>query len=69
MNLEKYTVKSQEAIQKAVQIAQGMDNQVIEPGHLFRGILEVDDNVISFLFKKLRYYSRCFFASIFNYYC
>jgi ATP-dependent Clp protease ATP-binding subunit ClpB len=53
MNLEKYTVKSHEAIQKAVHIAQGMENQVIEPGHLYKGIMEVDDNVISFLYKKL----------------
>jgi len=53
MNFEKYTVKSQEAIQNAVQLAQEMNNQVIEPGHLFRGIMETDDNVTSFLFKKL----------------
>ena len=52
MNFEKYTIKSQETIQRAVQLAQDMNNQVIEPGHLFKGILETDDNVIPFLFKK-----------------
>jgi len=53
MNFEKYTIKSQEAIQKAVQIAQDLNNPVIEPGHIFKGILTSDENVASFLFKKL----------------
>ena len=49
MNFEKYTIKSQEAIQKAVQIAQEMSNQVIEPAHLFKGILDTDENVASYI--------------------
>jgi ATP-dependent Clp protease ATP-binding subunit ClpB len=53
MNFEKYTIKSQEAIQAAVQLAQELNNQVIEPGHLFKAIIRTDENVSSFLFKKL----------------
>jgi ATP-dependent Clp protease ATP-binding subunit ClpB len=53
MNFDKYTVKSQEAIQQAVSIATNVGNQVIEPGHLLRGIMHADENVISFLFNKL----------------
>ena len=53
MNFDKYTIKSQEAIQKAVQIAQEMSNQVIEPAHLFKGIIDTDENVASFILSKL----------------
>ncbi len=53
MNLNNYTIKSQEAIQQAQQIAQGNGNQQIENEHLFKGIFEVDDNVLPFILKKL----------------
>ena len=53
MNLTNYTTKSQEAIQQAQQIAQGFGHQQIENEHLFKGILEVDENVLPFLLKKL----------------
>ncbi|MCR8669278.1 ATP-dependent chaperone ClpB [Aestuariibaculum sp. M13] len=53
MNLNNYTIKSQEAIQQAQQIAQGFGNQQIENEHLFKGILEVDENVLPFILKKL----------------
>ncbi len=53
MNLNNYTTKSQEAIQKAQQIAQGFGHQQIENEHLFKGIFEVDENVLPFLLKKL----------------
>jgi ATP-dependent Clp protease ATP-binding subunit ClpB len=53
MNLNNYTIKSQEAIQKATEIAMGNDQQAIETGHLLTGILGTDENVISFLTKKL----------------
>jgi len=53
MNLNNYTTKSQEAIQQAQQIAQGFGHQQIENEHLFKGILEVDENVLPFLLKKL----------------
>jgi len=53
MNFNKYTVKSQEAIQKSAEIAAGNEQQAIEPGHLMKGILQSDENVISFLLNKL----------------
>lgn len=53
MNLNNFTIKSQEAIQKASEIALGNQHQAIEPGHLLKGMLEVDDNVMNFLFRKL----------------
>ena len=53
MNLNNYTTKSQEAIQQAQQIAQGFGHQQIENEHLFKGIFEVDENVLPFLLKKL----------------
>ena len=53
MNLNNYTIKSQEAIQQAQQIAQGYGHQQIENEHLFKGIFEVDENVLPFILKKL----------------
>ncbi|MCR9288374.1 ATP-dependent chaperone ClpB [Saprospiraceae bacterium] len=53
MNLNNLTIKSQEAIQRAQQIAMENQNPSIELGHLFKGILEVDENVTPFVFKKL----------------
>ena len=52
MNLNQYTVKSQEAIQKAQQIALDFGNQSIEPQHLLEGIFQVDENISAFLMKK-----------------
>ncbi|MCB9360924.1 MAG: ATP-dependent chaperone ClpB [Flavobacteriales bacterium] len=53
MNLNNFTIKSQEAIQQAQQIALGLEHQSIETGHLLKGILEVDENVTPFILKKL----------------
>ncbi|MEZ4853696.1 ATP-dependent chaperone ClpB [Flavobacterium sp.] len=53
MNFKNYTIKSQEALQQAQQIAQVLGHQQIENEHLFKGILEVDENVTPFLLKKL----------------
>src|SRR5690625_3597220 len=53
MNFNNFTIKSQEAVQRAQQIAQGHSHQQIENEHLFQGILEVDQNVMPFLLKKL----------------
>jgi len=53
MNLNNFTIKSQEALQQAQQIAQGYGHQQIENEHLFKGILEVDENVTPFILKKL----------------
>ncbi len=53
MNLNNYTIKSQEAVQQAVQIATINGQQSIENGHILKGILEVDENVTPFILKKL----------------
>lgn len=47
------TIKSQEALQQAQQIAQSLGQQQIENEHLFKGILEVDENVAPFILKKM----------------
>ena len=52
MNLNQFTLKSQEAIQKAQQIALEFGNQSIEPHHLLEGIFQSDENISSFLLKK-----------------
>ena len=53
MNINKFTIKSQEALQQAQQIAQSFGQQQLENEHLFKGILEVDENVTPFILKKL----------------
>ncbi|MCI0750302.1 MAG: AAA family ATPase, partial [Flammeovirgaceae bacterium] len=53
MNFEKFTIKSQEALQKSAEIAMSRQQQAIEPGHLLKAIIETDENVTTFLFKKL----------------
>ncbi len=52
MNINKFTTKSQEAIQLSQQIAQGLGQQQIENEHIFKALLEVDENVTPFLLKK-----------------
>ena len=53
MNLNNLTIKSQEALQQAQQIAQALGHQQIENEHIFKGLLEVDENVTPFILKKL----------------
>ncbi len=53
MNFNNFTIKSQEAIQQAHQLAQGIGHQQIENEHITKAILEVDENVTPFLLKKL----------------
>ncbi len=53
MDLNKFTIRSQQAIQQAQTIAAGHGQQMIENGHLLKGILEVDPDVTPFLLKKL----------------
>lgn len=53
MNFEKFTIKAQEVLQKSAEIAQANQQQAIEPGHVLKALLETDENVASFLFKKL----------------
>ena len=53
MDLNKFTIRSQQAIQQAQTIAAGLKNQQVETGHLLKGLLEVDQDVTPFLLKKL----------------
>ncbi|KAA6326023.1 Chaperone protein ClpB 1 [termite gut metagenome] len=53
MNFNNYTVKSQEAVQEAVNLAQNRGQQVIETSHLLYGVLKTGENVIHFIFQKL----------------
>lgn len=53
MNLNNFTIKSQDAIQQAQLIAQSMGHQQIENEHIFKAISEVDENVLPFILKKL----------------
>ncbi|MBC5842425.1 MAG: ATP-dependent chaperone ClpB [Flavobacteriaceae bacterium] len=53
MNINKFTIKSQEAIQQSQQLAQGFGQQQIENEHIFKAIFEVDENVAPFILKKL----------------
>ena len=53
MDLNKFTIRSQQAIQQAQTIATGYGQQMLENGHLLKGILEVDPDVTPFLLKKL----------------
>jgi ATP-dependent Clp protease ATP-binding subunit ClpB len=60
MNLNNFTIKSQEAVQQAMQIAVNNGQQTIENAHILKGIFEVDENVIPFIFKKLNVNSSIF---------
>ncbi len=53
MNFNNYTIKSQEAIQQAQQLAQSLQHQQIENEHIFKAITLVDENVFPFILKKL----------------
>ena len=53
MNINKFTIKSQEAIQLSQQLAQSEGQQQIENEHIFKAIFEVDENVAPFILKKL----------------
>ena len=53
MNLDKFTIKASEALQKAVRKAQQMGQQAVEPEHLYWGIQEEGDNVLGFVYGKL----------------
>ncbi|PIQ17572.1 MAG: type VI secretion system ATPase TssH, partial [Flavobacteriaceae bacterium CG18_big_fil_WC_8_21_14_2_50_34_36] len=53
MNFNNFTIKSQEAVQQAQQLAQSMGHQQIENEHILKAIFQVDENVTPFLLKKL----------------
>ncbi|MDG1573112.1 ATP-dependent chaperone ClpB [Robiginitalea sp. M366] len=54
MNINNFTIKSQEALQLAQQLAQEMGHQQVENEHLFKALFQVDENVMPFLLKKLQ---------------
>jgi len=53
MNFNNYTIKSQETVQQAQELAQAYGHQEIQNEHLFKALLKVDENVVPFLLKKL----------------
>jgi ATP-dependent Clp protease ATP-binding subunit ClpB len=53
MNLNNFTIKSQEAINQAITMATMNGNQAIENGHILKAIMEVDENVLPFILKKM----------------
>ncbi|GAB3640968.1 ATP-dependent chaperone ClpB [Spirosoma arcticum] len=52
MNFNNYTIKAQEVVQQATQIAQGNSQQTVETGHVLKAILDDDPNTVGFLSKK-----------------
>lgn len=53
MNFNNFTIKSQEAIQKAVEITRGAYTQAIEPVCLLKGIIQEGESVVNFIFQKI----------------
>ena len=53
MNFDNFTIKSQEAIQTAAQIAARKNQQAIEPAHLLEGVLQVGESMVNYIFQKL----------------
>lgn len=53
MNINKYTIKAQEAVQEAVNRVQREGQQIIMPEHLMAGVLKVGENVVGFIFRKV----------------
>ncbi|ACL17504.1 ATP-dependent chaperone ClpB [Methanosphaerula palustris] len=64
MNFNNFTIKSQETVAKATELATTKQNQVIETSHLMRGMLLVDENVIPYLLKKLNVNLDAFTAEL-----
>ncbi len=64
MNFNKYTIKAQEAIQKAQEIAMAYNHQAIEPIHILKGIFAVDENVTPYILKKLEVNSANFILAL-----
>lgn len=53
MNFNNFTIKSQEAVQKAIEVVKEKRQQSIEPAHLLMGVILTGENVVNFLFQKL----------------
>lgn len=52
MDFNQYTIKSREAIQKAQQLAASVGNQAIEPAHVLKAMMEVEQDIVSFIIEK-----------------
>ena len=53
MNFNNFTIKAQEAIQKAVEITRAAGSQALEPVHLLKGVVEEGDSLVKFIFQKI----------------
>lgn len=53
MNFDNFTIKAQEAIQQAANMASSRGQQIVETGHILKAVLETDENITNFLIKKL----------------
>lgn len=53
MNFNNFTIKSQEAVQEAVNLVRNRGQQAIEPAHIMQGVMKVGENVTNFIFQKL----------------
>ena len=53
MNFNNFTIKAQEAVQEAVNLAQAKGQQAIEPVHLLAGVMKTGENITRFIFQKL----------------
>ncbi|MDR2003921.1 MAG: ATP-dependent chaperone ClpB [Prevotella sp.] len=53
MNINKLTLKSQEALNDAISIAKNHGQQVVQTGHVFKGVLNAGENIVDFIFNKL----------------
>ena len=53
MNFNNFTIKSQEAIQKAVELTRGAGSQAIEPVHLLKGVVDEGESLVKFIFQKI----------------
>jgi len=60
MDFKNFTIKTQEALQKAQLLAQELGHQQIENEHIFKAITQVDENVTPFLLKKLNVNTQLF---------
>ena len=58
MNFNNFTIKSQEAVQEAVNLVQSRGQQAIEPAHILHGVMKVGENVTNFIFQKLAGHQR-----------
>jgi ATP-dependent Clp protease ATP-binding subunit ClpB len=64
MNLNNFTIKAQEAVQKAIDLAQANSQQMIEPAHILKGVMLEGENITNFLFQKLAVNTRSLEAAL-----